>query len=85
LCECDCRQFYCHKKKNIIVDKIFFPSLSVLFPTVYHYMDDHVSWRLNTLSRIGELQPQVTFSLAQILLQIEHEFEINIKDNLTFF
>jgi len=50
---------------------------------IYHYMNYHVSWSLNTVSRIAELQPKVTFSLAQICLQIEHNFEINIKDNLT--
>lgn len=69
-------------KKNK-VDKIVLPFLSFLFHTVYHYMNYYVTWSLNTVSRIAKLQPQVTFSLAQIPLQMEHDFEINIKDNLT--
>jgi hypothetical protein len=35
------------------------------------------------MSRIAKLQSQVTFSLAQIPLQMKHDSEINIKDNLT--
>lgn len=66
-----------------IVDKIFLHFLSFLFHTLYHYMNYHVSWSLNTVSRIAQLQPKVTLSLAQIPLQIEHDLEINIKDNLT--
>jgi len=70
------------QKKNT-VDKIVLPFLSFLFHTVYHYMNYYVTWSLNTVSRIAKLQPQVTFSLAQIPLQMEHDFEINIKHNLT--
>lgn len=69
------------KKKKTTLDKIFLLFLTFLFHTVYHYMNYHVSWNLNTVSRIAELQPQVTFSLAQIPLQMEHDLEINIKDN----
>ena len=71
------------KKKTTWLTKFFSPFSLFLFHTVYHYMTYHVSWSLNTVSRIAELQPKVTFSLAQIPLKIEHDFEINITDNLT--
>ena len=59
---------------------VFFSPFSLFFPhTVFHYMNYHANWSLNTVSRIAELQPHVTFCLAQIPLHIEHNFEINIK------
>jgi len=72
-------------KKKKMLTKFFstFSPFCSMHSIIYHYMNYHVSWSLNTVSRIAELQPKVTFSLAQICLQIEHNFEINIKDNLT--
>ena len=66
------------KKKNI-VDKIFLHFLSLLFDTLYHYMKYHVSWSLNTVSRIAELQPKVTISLAQIPYKLNMTLKLILK------